>query len=81
MFVVRVISHSPKGNGTLWTVDFSKILLFPNLIRHVQYSLSVSGNEFPQYVLRNVSNNRVVVEANKIVHAHVYVTVNQCSDV
>ncbi|KAK4254626.1 hypothetical protein QN277_009982 [Acacia crassicarpa] len=77
-----VARGSSKGNGTSWTVDFSKILLFPNLIRHVQYSLlSMSGNEFPQYALRNVSHNRVVVESNKIVQAQVYVTVNQCSDI
>ncbi|XP_054779136.1 polygalacturonase QRT3-like [Prosopis cineraria] len=72
---------SSMRNGTSWTVDFSKILLFPNLIRHVQYSLSVSGNAFPQHVLRNVSHNRVVIETNKIVQARAFVTVNQCSDI
>ncbi|XP_028759229.1 polygalacturonase QRT3-like [Neltuma alba] len=76
-----VARASSKGNGTSWTVDFNKVLLFPNLIRHVQYSLCSSDNTFPQSVLRNMSHNRVVVETNKVVQAHVYVTVNQCSDI
>ncbi|ESR56296.1 hypothetical protein CICLE_v10023746mg [Citrus x clementina] len=67
---------SMQGNGT-WTVDFSSILLFPNLIKHVQYSFSASGSSFPNHALRNVSENRVVIESDVAVPATVFVTVDQ----
>jgi hypothetical protein len=70
---------SAQGNGTSWTVDFSPVLLFPNLINHVQYSLSSSGTKFPSHALRNVSQNRVVIESDIAVAARVFVTVEQGS--
>ncbi|KAJ1382332.1 Pectin lyase fold/virulence factor [Sesbania bispinosa] len=70
-------TKSMHGNGTSWTADFNKILVFPNLIRHVQYSLSATGNTFPNHALRNVSQNRVVIETDKAVTANVFVTVDQ----
>ncbi|KAF2299620.1 hypothetical protein GH714_000358 [Hevea brasiliensis] len=68
---------SVQGNGTSWSVDFSPILLFPDLINHVQYSLRVNGNSFPNFALRNVSENKVVIESNIAVTARVFVMVNQ----
>ncbi|KAF5195613.1 Polygalacturonase qrt3 [Thalictrum thalictroides] len=67
-----------QGNGSSWTVDFNPILLFPNLIKHAQYTLSPSTTgTFPNHALRNVSGNRVVVESDVAVPATVYVTVDQ----
>ncbi|KAL2929175.1 Polygalacturonase QRT3 [Bienertia sinuspersici] len=66
-----------QGNGSSWTADFRKILLFPNLIKHVQYTLSTSGNAFPNYALRNVSENQVVIESNVPATTSVYVMVDQ----
>ncbi|KAK4801125.1 hypothetical protein SAY86_021612 [Trapa natans] len=67
-----------RGNGTSWTVDFGPVLLFPNRLNHVQYSLSTSGGGlFPRHCLRNTSENRVVVESDVAVPASVYVTVDQ----
>lgn len=71
---------SAQGNGTSWTVDFSPVLLFPNLIKHVQYTLSAvagGGSSFPSHALRNISDNRVVVETNEAVSGNVFVTVDQ----
>lgn len=68
---------SLKKNGTSWTFDFNSILLFPNLIKNVQYSFTTSGLDFPNHILRNVSNNRVIIESNKIVPATVFVSVDQ----
>jgi hypothetical protein len=68
---------SMHGNGTSWIADFNKILIFPNLIRNVQYSLSASGNTFPNHALRNVSHNIVVIETNEVVIANIYVKVDQ----
>lgn len=70
---------SLHGNGTSWIADFNKVLIFPNLIRNVQYSLSASsGNMFPMHVIRNVSNNCVFIETNEVVTANVFVKVDQC---
>ena len=69
--------RSVQGNGSSWTVDFNPILLFPNLIRHVQYTLIAGGNAFPNHTLRNVSNNRVVIESSVVAPASVFVTVDQ----
>lgn len=66
-----------QGNGSSWTADFNGILLFPNLIKHVQYTLSTSGNSFPNYALRNVSENRVVIESSVPAPTSVYVMVDQ----
>ncbi|XP_045812979.1 polygalacturonase QRT3-like [Trifolium pratense] len=68
---------SMHGNGTSWIADFNKILIFPNLIRNVEYSLSASGNTFPNHALRNVSHNIVVIETNEVVTANIYVKVDQ----
>lgn len=70
---------SLQGNGTSWTLDFSPVLLFPDRIGHVQYSL-VAGDEFPGHTLRNVSGNQVVVATDKAVSATVHVLVDQNSD-
>ncbi|XVF00465.1 hypothetical protein REPUB_Repub04eG0003500 [Reevesia pubescens] len=72
--IARGVVH---GNGSSWTVDFNPVLLFPNLIKHVQYSLSSSGSSFPRHALRNVSNNRVVIESDVAVPANIFVTVDQ----
>ncbi|XVF46062.1 hypothetical protein PTKIN_Ptkin02bG0257900 [Pterospermum kingtungense] len=73
-----VARRGVEGNGRLWTVDFSSVLLFPNLIKHVQYSMSTSGSSFPSHALRNASENRVVIESDVRVPANVFVTVDQC---
>lgn len=72
-----VARGSVKGTGNSWTVDFNGVLLFPNLIRHVQYSLSTAGSEFPSHALRNVSDNRVEIQTDLDVPANVFVTVHQ----
>ncbi|XP_010529305.1 PREDICTED: polygalacturonase QRT3-like [Tarenaya hassleriana] len=73
-----VAKGSVDGNGTTWTVDFNPVLLFPNLIKHVEYSVVArDAHVFPVHALRNVSENRVVVESNAPVAASVYVTVDQ----
>ncbi|TXG73782.1 hypothetical protein EZV62_002361 [Acer yangbiense] len=65
-------------NGTSWTVDFSHILLFPNMIKNVQYTLQVGAStSFPNHVLRNVSENRVTVETDIAVSATLHVSVDQ----
>lgn len=69
---------SMEGNGSSWTVDFSPVLLFPDRIGHVQYSL-VAGDAFPGHTLRNVSGNQVVVATDKAVSATVHVLVDQNS--
>ncbi|KAF8400154.1 hypothetical protein HHK36_013450 [Tetracentron sinense] len=65
------------GNQTTWSVDFSHVLLFPNMIKHVQYTLHAGDHSFPRHILRNVSGNRVVVESDVPVSATLYVTVDQ----
>lgn len=64
------------GNGTLWTVDFSPVLLFQDRIEHVQYTLQTSS-AFPNHALRNVSQNKVVIESENAVNARVDVSVDQ----
>ncbi|KAK4368261.1 hypothetical protein RND71_012053 [Anisodus tanguticus] len=58
-----------QGNGTSWTLDLNPILIFPNLIKNVQYTFFPSGNSFVDHALRNISNNRVLVEPNVQVSA------------
>ncbi|KAJ6822170.1 polygalacturonase QRT3-like [Iris pallida] len=66
-----------RGEGaTVWSVDFSSVLLFPDRIDHVQYTL-LPESGFPNHVLRNVSANQVVVETDVPVKATVHVTVYQ----
>ncbi|KAM7505682.1 hypothetical protein LguiB_004586 [Lonicera macranthoides] len=66
-----------EGNGTSWTVDFNRMLLFPNVIKHVQYSLRTSESAFPNHSLRNVSDNRVVIVSNMAILASVCVVADQ----
>ncbi|GFQ00859.1 polygalacturonase qrt3, partial [Phtheirospermum japonicum] len=67
-----------QGNGSTWTADFNSVLVFPNLIRQVQYSFVTSDNSsFPVHALRGVSGNRVVVQADVAVNASVYITADQ----
>jgi len=72
-----VAKRSLQGNGTSWNVDFNNILLFPDHIKNVQYSLSSTGSSFPNHAIRNVSDNRVVIETNEAVAANVFVAVDQ----
>ncbi|XP_009379202.1 polygalacturonase QRT3 [Pyrus x bretschneideri] len=71
-----VAKGSVWSNGTRWTVDFSHVLLFPNLIQNVQYTLQASES-FPKHVLRNVSRNCVTVESDVPVSATLHVLVDQ----
>lgn len=71
---------SVRGNGTMWAVDFNPVLLFPNRIDQVKYSL-LAGSGFPRHALRSVSDNRVVIESDVAVPATVYVHVEQCGDI
>ncbi|XP_038710174.1 polygalacturonase QRT3-like isoform X2 [Tripterygium wilfordii] len=71
---------SVKHTGKSWTVDFNCVLLFPNMIKHVQYSFSsTSGGLFPNHALRNSSQNRVLIESDVAVPATVFVTVDQAT--
>lgn len=72
-----VARGSAEGNGTSWTVDFTPTLVFSNLIKHVQYSLSTSHGSFFNHAIKNVSQNRVVIESDVAAPASVYVTVDQ----
>ncbi|KAG7026402.1 Polygalacturonase QRT3, partial [Cucurbita argyrosperma subsp. argyrosperma] len=66
-----------QGNGTSWTVDFNPVLVFPNLIRNVQYSFRSTDSGFPKHMVRNVSDNRVVIETDVAVSGSVYARVDQ----
>ncbi|WCJ33389.1 Pectin lyase-like superfamily protein [Euphorbia peplus] len=68
-----------SGNGTIWKVDLSDVLLFPNRIQDVRYTFQEGGGAFPIHVLRNVSENRVTIESNMHVSATVHVFVDQNS--
>ncbi|KAI4355933.1 hypothetical protein L6164_004657 [Bauhinia variegata] len=69
------------SNGTSWTLDFSRVLLFPNLINHVKYTLHLHHDRdqtaFPNHILRNISGNRVTVESDKPIPATLHVMVDQ----
>ncbi|KAL3654650.1 hypothetical protein CASFOL_001635 [Castilleja foliolosa] len=70
-------------NGTMWRVDFSGVLLFPNKINHLGYtfylrSRNVIKSGFGAHGVTNVSNNVVVIESRKKVkNAVVSVSVDQ----
>ncbi|KAG1365109.1 polygalacturonase QRT3-like [Cocos nucifera] len=68
---------SMDGNRSVWTVDFSRVLLFPDRIQHVQYTL-LANSAFPNHALRNTSGNQVVIETDVAVAASVHVAVDQC---
>lgn len=72
-----VARRTVQGSGTKWAIDFNPVLLFPNHIQHVQYSFYTSDASFPRHALRNVSHNKVVVEADTQVSATVAVQVDQ----
>ncbi|XP_038980565.1 polygalacturonase QRT3-like [Phoenix dactylifera] len=72
-----VAKASVDGNRSTWTVDFSPMLLFPDRIQHVQYTL-LADAACPNHALRNTSGNRVVIESDMTVAASVYVAVDQC---
>ncbi|KAK7290009.1 hypothetical protein RIF29_04106 [Crotalaria pallida] len=72
-----IAKMSMQGNGTSWSFDFNNILLFRNLIKNVQYSLGSASRAFPNHALRNVSDNRVMIETNEVVTAEVFVMVDQ----
>ncbi|XP_057971590.1 polygalacturonase QRT3 [Malania oleifera] len=68
------------GSGTKWVADFSKVLVFPNLISHFQYSFYAKGGVaggFPAHVVTDLSNNTVVVESERAVDGLVSVAVDQ----
>ncbi|KAJ0846075.1 putative endo-polygalacturonase [Helianthus annuus] len=67
-----------RVNGTSWTIDFNKILLFPRRIKFVQHSLmSNTSDMFPKTILRNISNNQVFIESDVTVEGSASVTVDQ----
>ncbi|KAK1279844.1 Polygalacturonase QRT3 [Acorus gramineus] len=69
---------SVTGNGTLWAVDLSGVLLFPDKVRNVQYAVQVGrGGGIVGHAVRNVSGNVVVVESDAPVEATVHVLVDQ----
>lgn len=73
-----VAKGSVWSNGTRWTVDFSPVLLFPNLIKHVHYTLQAgAAASFPNHVLRNVSGNRITVESDVPLSATLHASVDQ----
>ncbi|XP_068655427.1 polygalacturonase QRT3-like [Aristolochia californica] len=71
-----------QGNGTMMAVDFSDVLLFPDMIKHAQYTLlpdETSSSAFFGHAMRATSGNRVVVETDSAVPAKIYVWVDQNS--
>lgn len=68
------------GNGTIWIADFTPMLVFPNKISHVQYSVyngagSIEG--VGGHAVTNVSGNVVVVETEKQLNGIVWFLVDQ----
>ncbi|KAG2261033.1 hypothetical protein Bca52824_068112 [Brassica carinata] len=54
----KVAKGSVDGNDTSWAVDFNPVLLFPNLLNHVQCTLVArEGCGFSVHAVRNVSGN------------------------
>lgn len=67
-----------RVNGTSWTIDFNKILLFPRRIKFVQHALMTDASDsFPKTVLRNITNNKVFIESDVMVEGSASVTVDQ----
>lgn len=66
------------GKGTKWTADFSSLLVFPNQINHVQYSIYQGSAEvFTGHALTKISDNAVVVESEQEVDGVISVVVDQ----
>nr|XP_043618027.1 polygalacturonase QRT3-like [Erigeron canadensis] len=73
-----VAKAATRVNGTSWTIDFNKILLFPRRIKFVQHALMTdASNSFPSTILRNISNNQVLIESNTKVEGSSSVSVDQ----
>ncbi|KAL2524702.1 Polygalacturonase QRT3 [Abeliophyllum distichum] len=72
-----VARESVQGNGSSWIADLNSVLLFPNLIKRVQYTFITPGNSFPNHALRNVTSNQVVIQSDVAVPATVFVTADQ----
>ncbi|CAI9760010.1 unnamed protein product [Fraxinus pennsylvanica] len=72
-----VARQSVHGNGSSWIADLNSVLLFPNLIKRVQYTFITTGNSFPNHALRNISSNQVVIQSDLAVPATIFVTADQ----
>ncbi|XP_075497841.1 LOW QUALITY PROTEIN: polygalacturonase QRT3-like [Primulina tabacum] len=68
---------SVQGNGSSWVADFNSALVFPNLIKRVDYTFITGAATFPVHVLRNVSGNKVVIQSQSPVPASVFITADQ----
>ncbi|CAH9106472.1 unnamed protein product [Cuscuta europaea] len=68
---------SISGNKSTWDVDLRSTLLFPNLIKRVDYTFIPADNSFPRHALRSISNNHVVIESDMMVEARVLVMADQ----
>ncbi|KAK4492278.1 hypothetical protein RD792_003081, partial [Penstemon davidsonii] len=66
-----------RSGTTSWIADFNSVLVFPNLIKQVQYTFITNGSSFPVHALRNVSDNKVLIQSDVEVPASVYVTADQ----
>ncbi|XP_023751826.1 polygalacturonase QRT3 [Lactuca sativa] len=67
-----------RVNGTSWSIDFNKILVFPRRIKFVQHTLMTdAGDSFPNTVLRNISENQVLIQSDATVEGSASVTVDQ----
>lgn len=67
------------AKGKKWTADFSSLLVFPNQINHIQYSVYLPGSTgvFGGHALTKISDNVVVVESEKEVNGFISVAVDQ----
>ncbi|KAJ0703364.1 putative endo-polygalacturonase [Helianthus annuus] len=68
------------GSRTVWMADFSQVLVFPDRISHVQYSVYNSAlriNGMGGHAVTNVSGNVVVVETEKQMNGTVWFLVDQ----
>ena len=63
-----------------WRLDLNERLLFRDFIQNAQYSLFISGKDFPRHVLRSVKDNIVVVDSDSRVSGTVSVLVDQSSN-
>ncbi|KAL1538480.1 Polygalacturonase qrt3 [Salvia divinorum] len=72
-----VARASVDGEGPSWTADLKAALLFPNSIKQVQYTFVTDAASYPSHFLRNVSDNKVVIQADATVKARVYITADQ----
>ncbi|KAL1830772.1 hypothetical protein ACET3Z_000423 [Daucus carota] len=69
--------NANDADDTSWTIDLNQALLFPDRIKSVHYSLIAGGDAFPNHALRNVTDNRIVVQSNVPVRANITVIVDQ----